>query len=346
MNEKALAIAVVVIVFVLGGMALTPFVPALLWSVFVAVSLHPLHDRMTVHVGGRRGIATAITVIGLLVVVLLPALLLFRAILGILPELALALSDGGALTSLGIELPAGTSATWVELWNELKDDVARIRSSYEDELRLVLSSVVLEGRLIALFVLEFLLGLVLAAAILQNAGPLGELTQNAVRKLGGDRGADLGARSVLTIRYTVLGILGSAAVQTAVAAFAYWLVGAPHWPLLAFLTFMLGLLQIGPILIWLPLAIWLGMEERMGMAIFMGLWGLFAVGLSDNVVKALVVARGADLPAILVFLGALGGLLVWGVVGIFLGPVILALCLELVLWWLGWDRETDPPEHV
>ena len=64
------------------------------------------------------------------------------------------------------------------------------------------------------------------------------------------------------------------------------------------------------------------------------MWGLFAIGLSDNAVKAIVVARGANLPAPLVFLGAVGGLLIWGVVGIFLGPVILALCLELILWWL------------
>jgi predicted PurR-regulated permease PerM len=85
------------------------------------------------------------------------------------------------------------------------------------------------------------------------------------------------------------------------------------------------------------------------MAIFLTLWGLFAIGLSDNLVKALVVSRGADLPAILVFLGAVGGLLVWGIVGIFLGPVLLALCLELTLWWLGEERHlgdvsagTDP----
>ena len=144
----------------------------------------------------------------------------------------------------------------------------------------------------------------------------------------------LAERSVPTIRYTVLGILGSAAVQTAIAAFAYWLVGVPHWPLLAFATFMLGLLQVGPVLIWGPLALWLWWSGQSGMAIFLALWGLFAVGLSDNAVKAVVVARGANLPATLVFLGAVGGLLIWGVVGIFLGPVILALCLELILWWL------------
>jgi predicted PurR-regulated permease PerM len=133
-------------------------------------------------------------------------------------------------------------------------------------------------------------------------------------------------------------------VQTAVAAFAYWLVGAPHWPLLAFATFLLGLLQTGPVLVWLPLSIWLWVEGQTGMALFLAIWGLIVVGLSDNLVKAAVVARGADLPAILVFLGAVGGLLVWGIVGVFLGPVILALCLELMQWWLGVEPDPADPK--
>ncbi len=196
----------------------------------------------------------------------------------------------------------------------------------------------LEGRLIGHFVLEFLLGLILAAVMLQNADTLKRLSAKTFQKLGGARGIKLTVRSVLTIRYTVLGILGSAAVQTAIAAFAYMIVGVPHWPLLAFATFMLGLLQVGPVLIWGPLALWLWLAGQTGMAIFLAVWGLFVVGLSDNAVKAIVVARGANLPTTLVFLGALGGLIIWGVVGIFLGPVILALCLELILWWLQEDN--------
>ncbi len=148
-------------------------------------------------------------------------------------------------------------------------------------------------------------------------------------------------RSVLTIRYTVLGILGSAAVQTALAAFSFWVVGVPHWPLLAFASFLLGLLQVGPVLVWGPIAIWLWLQDNTGMAIFLSVWGLIVVGLSDNAVKSLVVARGADLPTVLVFLGAVGGLLIWGIVGIFLGPVVLALCMELLLWWLEDEGRTD-----
>lgn len=339
--ERVLPLCAIAIVFILGALALSPFAPALLWSVFVSVALFPLHGNLTNRLGGARGIATTITVIGLIVIVLLPMLFLLRSIIAVLPELAVLLLEEVNLEKIGLDVPANMPPTWINLWNGLRDDFEAIKSIAGNDLRLLLSSLMFEGRLIGHFVLEFLLGLILAAVILQNGPPLHQLSAKAFQKLGGVRGLKLAERSVLTIRYTVLGILGSAAVQTAIAAFAYWLVGVPHWPLLAFATFMLGLLQVGPVLIWGPLALWLLWGGQSGMAIFLALWGLFAVGLSDNAVKAVVVARGANLPATLVFLGAVGGLLIWGVVGIFLGPVILALCLELILWWLEEDESDE-----
>ena len=336
--ERALPIGGIVLVFALGALALSPFLPALLWSVFISVALLPLYDHAVVRAGRWRGMITAAFAVGLVAVVLLPMLVLLRAILGLLPELAIGLVEGGALARLGLDLPANMPATWADLLAGVQDDLSALRTLIGDDLRLLASSVMLEGRLVGHFVLEFLLGLILASLILHHHERLGALATEAARKLGGARALDLGRRSVLTIRYTVLGILGSAAVQTAVAALAYWIVGAPHWPLLAFATFLLGLLQVGPVLIWAPLCLWLWLDDRTGMAVFLALWGLVAVGLSDNLVKAVVVARGADLPAILVFLGAVGGLLTWGIVGIFLGPVILALCLELALWWIGEER--------
>ncbi|MGA9412567.1 MAG: AI-2E family transporter [Roseobacter sp.] len=341
--ECVLPFAAIAVVLLLGLFTLTPFIPALLWSVFMAVALFPVHRELSLRFGGKRGFATAIAVIGLLAVVLLPMLLMLRSVIALLPELAVALLQEGKFSQFGLELPVNTPATWQAVWTGLRDDVEAIRQLIGDEMRTVLSSLVIEGRLIGMFVLEFLLGLIIAAILLQNATILEAMAVKVFRKLGGEKGLLLGRQSVLTIRYTVMGILGSAAVQTAVAAFAYWIVGAAHWPLLAFITFFLGMLQVGPVLIWGPLAAWLFLDDQTGMAIFLALWGLIVVGLSDNLVKAMVVSRGANLPPILVFLGAVGGLLVWGIVGIFLGPVILALCLELILWWLE-DEHIVPDE--
>jgi predicted PurR-regulated permease PerM len=332
--EKTLPIVALVATFLLGALTLAPFVPALLWSVFISVAVLPSHQQLAAGLRGRRGVATVLTFAALVVLVLVPMLLLLRSIIAVVPDLATAIAEGDALDRIGLDLPAQLPSTWRDVWDNLGNDLQALRNVVGGDLRLLLSSVMFEGRLMGHFILEFLLGLILAAIILHNHERLARLAARAAMKLGGDRGHELGAQSVLTIRYTVLGILGSAAVQTAVAAFAYWIVGAPHWPILAFVTFLLGLLQVGPVLIWAPLAAWLWIDDQTGLAIFLVLWGLFAVGLSDNLVKALVVSRGAHLPAILVFLGAIGGLLAWGIVGIFVGPVVLALCLQLTLWWL------------
>ena len=342
--EKALPIGIAVLILFLGVLTLRPFLPALLWSVFISVALLPFHARLSKRFGDRRALATGLTTVGLTLGVIIPMLLLLRSIIGLLPEMAISIADGQSLEWIGVDLPAGMSATWRDLWYGIRDDLEALRSLIGDDLPLLLSTVMFEGRLFGHFVVEFLLGVILAAIILHNSEYIGHLSGKAAQKLGGQRVADLGRRSILTIRYTVLGVLGSAAVQAAVAAFAYWLVDAPHWPLLAFATFLLGLLQVGPVLIWAPLAIWLWIGEQTDMAIFLALWGLVVVGLSDNLVKALVVSRGADIPAILVFLGAVGGLFVWGIVGIFLGPVILAVCVELILWWLDDERTRDKPQ--
>jgi len=341
--DKALPASLITAVFLLGSIALSPFIPAILWSVFISVAVFPYYTRFCAHIGGRRALATAISAFVLVIVVLVPMALLLRSVIAVLPELATAIAQGGALERFGVALPSDMPATWQELWAGIRDDLQRLLSLVGDNLSVLLSTVMLEGRILGHFVLEFLLGLILAAVILHNATSLERLAKKAALRLGGQQGLDLASRAVLTIRYAVLGILGSAAVQAGVAAAAYWFVGAPHWPLLAMATFLLGMLQVGPVMIWAPLSLWLWADEQSGMAIFLALWGLFAVGLSDKVVKALVVSRGANLPAVMVFLGAIGGLIIWGIVGIFLGPIILALCYELTLWWLGEDQFTEEP---
>ena len=94
------------------------------------------------------------------------------------------------------------------------------------------------------------------------------------------------------------------------------------------------MIQIGPILVWVPLSIWLWGEGETVLAIALVAWSVGVVGLSDNLVKMVMVSRGADIPSILAFLGALGGFLTWGIVGLFLGPVVIAVCYQITMLWL------------
>jgi predicted PurR-regulated permease PerM len=150
---------------------------------------------------------------------------------------------------------------------------------------------------------------------------------------------ELAAYSVETTRQAVRGVLGAALAQTLVATFAFAVAGIPGWVIWAGITFILSLVQVGPMVVTLPMAGWLWMSDRPGMAIFMALWSLIVVNITDNVIRPMLLSKDGNLPATLAFLGALGGLVEWGVVGVFLGPVILAVGYKLFLKWIATGRD-------
>ena len=339
--EDALPLLILLMIFFVAFRTLEPFLPAILWGIILSVSLAPLHSRLTHRLGDRRTLATLVLGLLMTLILILPIVGLSRALIAFIPDAIHWVSEVGA-PSLLPEAQTAVAESPVQgevakLWKELVADLQYIRNHYSDELRPIAFWLIGEGRLVGSFVLEFALGVILSTVLLNRAHQLGLAFETFVSRVGGSFGKDLVVQAVQAIRSTVFGLLGSAGAQTAVAAVAYIVAGAPHWPILCLLTFILGLIQIGPILIWLPIAIWLWMGGQIGMSIFVVLWGLIAVGLTDNLVKTLVVSKGADLPAVLAFLGAIGGLITWGIVGLFLGPVIVAVCYQIARRWLQYD---------
>jgi predicted PurR-regulated permease PerM len=138
---------------------------------------------------------------------------------------------------------------------------------------------------------------------------------------------------VNTIRGVVFGILGSLLAQGILAGVGFLVAGVPGALLLGFLTLFLSLVPGGPALLWLPASVWLYKQGATGWAIFLALWGLLVVGTADNVIKPYLIGRGSDLPFIIVLLGVLGGALAFGVIGIFLGPTLLAVGYTVVRDW-------------
>jgi predicted PurR-regulated permease PerM len=340
--EAALPFVVIFLLFVFAFLTLQPFIPALLWGIFLSVSLQPMNERLVARLGGRRGMASLAMGLLLTLVMVLPIVGLARAIVAFIPVALDWLSAATTASAAGGGREAAAAVGFAEaelesIWQELARDLDYIRQRLGDNVQPIANWLMTEGRLVGTFVLEFALGVLIACLLLHSAPSVGAMLQRFAQRVGGDYGAETLDHAVLTIRSTVLGILGSAAAQTAVASVSYVVVGAPHWPILALLTFLLALLQIGAIVVWAPLAVWLWTGGQEGMAVFLMVWGLIVVGLVDNVMKTAVVSRGANVPAILAFLGALGGLLTWGIVGIFLGPVIVAVSYQIILRWLSDD---------
>jgi predicted PurR-regulated permease PerM len=111
---------------------------------------------------------------------------------------------------------------------------------------------------------------------------------------------------------------------------------------LALLTFALSLIPVGPPLVWIPSTIWLVLQQEYGYAIFMGLWGLFVISGVDNILKPYLISRGGDLPLVVVLLGVFGGLLAFGFMGLFLGPILLAVAYNLIRDWMAGATDQVP----
>jgi len=217
-------------------------------------------------------------------------------------------------------------------------------SHFKDELKTILLWLLQEAELLGVFVFEFAIGVIMAMILVYRAGDVSEFASRFFDKLGGQFATRLAVHSVVTTRLAVRGVLGAALAQTLVATFSYVVAGVPGWIVWAGVTFILSLIQIGPVLVWLPMSLWLWTQDNTYMALFVFLWGLIVVNLIDNIVRPMLVSKDSDMPATLAFLGAVGGLMQWGVVGVFLGPVIVAVGYELVLKWVNPD--TLPEETL
>lgn len=342
--EDALPIILLLAVFFLAFNTLQPFLPALVWGVILAIALQPFHERLVARFGSRRKAASIAVGSIMTLVLVLPMIGLSQAVLAFIPDLLTWGSKNSAvllpLEKGDIVAPDGSKS----LWKVILADISFIREHFADEIRPFAFWLIGEARLVGTFVIEFALGVVVASLLLHRSASLAEAFFGLLGRVAGPLSIELAKHSVVTIRSTVFGLLGSAFVQTALASLAYWYVEAPHWPVLSLLTFMLAMVQVGPILIWLPLAIWLWTDGQIWIAIGLSAWGLLVVGLSDNLVKTLALSRGAELPAILAFLGAVGGLITWGIVGLFLGPVIVAVCHQIILRWI--EHKNDMVEGV
>jgi predicted PurR-regulated permease PerM len=147
----------------------------------------------------------------------------------------------------------------------------------------------------------------------------------------------------------IYGILGTAIAQALVAGFGFWLAGVPGAVLLSVLTFFFAVVPFGPPLIWVPASLWLFAQNETGWGIFMVVWGLLGISSVDNILRPYLISQGSKMPFALIFCGVIGGALGFGLVGVFLGPTLLAVAFRLVDEWSsnpGLHRNDSTPRTI
>lgn len=190
-------------------------------------------------------------------------------------------------------------------------------------------------------VTQVLLSAFLAFFLLRDVPVLSERLAIAVERLAGNRGRHLIKVAGDTVRGVIYGILGTAIVQALVAGLGFWIAGVPGAVLLAVLTFFFAVVPLGPPLIWIPASLWLFAQDKPGLGLFMALWGFLGISSVDNFLRPYLISQGSKMPFALIFCGVIGGALAFGLVGVFLGPTLLAVAFRLVEEWSS-NRYNEP----
>ena len=322
-----------------------PFLTAALWGAIIAVSTRKLYFRIVKLVKGRRKLAATLTALLLALVLLLPIVALAANVAAGLPELQ---DRFDGMVESGLKAPP----TWlagVPLIGKAAADKWQFFTSHPEEFRKALRPylgplkdfVVGAVAGVSIGVLEFILALFLAGLFYVQGEAIAATVDRIAYRLAGETGK----RQVAVVRSTIVGVfkgmLGTCAAQAILALIGFWIAGVPQAFLLAMGTFFLSLIPGGPTILWLPAALWLNANGSTGMAIFMGIWGLFIVGGSDNIIRPLLIGRGIEAPLAVVFLGVVGGLLAFGFLGLFIGPVFLVVAYNLFQEWMS-EEATKP----
>ena len=235
------------------------------------------------------------------------------------------------------KVPAvGQQAT--ERWQCLATDHAKLLEATKRFIEPVGTGLLIASVAIGSGLLQLALSIFIAFFLFRDGLAVAERLTTGVQRIGGERGTHLLEVAGNTVRGVVYGILGTGLVQALMAGIGFFIAGVPGAALLALLTFFLSVVPVGPPLVWLPAALWLFHQGSTGWGIFMLIWGVL-VSSVDNVVKPWLISQGSDLPFILIFFGVLGGALVFGFIGVFIGPTLLAVGYRLVEEWASANRE-------
>lgn len=343
---KALDIAIrlaVIVIIVFGTFRVfSPFLMAVIWAIVLAVTFQPVYKRTKNLLGGKSKLAGAVFVIVCLAIVIVPTVLLTDSLL----DATVGIVKKAEAGTLVIPPPTEKVKDWpligeraYDLWYGASVDLAGTAAKLQPQLRNLGERIVSGVGGVGGALVQTLIAIVLAG-ILMVTSEGGSRTARAIAlRLGGNDGPPMLDLMVGTVRSVVKGVVLVAMVQGLLAALGLLIAGVPGAGLWSFLVLMVAVMQLPPILILGPIIPWVfANNDSTAVAVFYTIWSLVVSG-SDGILKPLLLGRGVKVPMPVILVGAIGGMLQAGVIGLFVGPVILGVFYQL---FVAWIREDEP----
>jgi predicted PurR-regulated permease PerM len=343
--EVAISLSLISLLLLWCFRILQPFLPIIVWGAIIAIALAVPVGRLDAWLGSRRRAVLLFTA-SALVILLVPAYLFADSLIGGLRNLRLALET----SEFSLPLPSEAVRDWplvgeklYQAWQAAAQDTQAWLADNVQQLRPILGGLL--GRLagVGLSVLQFGLSIVVAAMMLIHAEAAEAATRRLLARLmGGEQDQGLLNLSVATIRSVTVGVLGIAVIQALGAGVGMVAVGVPAAGLLALVVLVLAVAQLPPWLVLLPVVVLVFSEHSTPVAVVFAVWSLI-VSVADMFLKPLLLGRGVEAPMPVILIGAIGGMLMSGIIGLFTGAVILALGYRLLQAWLNDDAGQSQP---
>jgi predicted PurR-regulated permease PerM len=323
---------------------LSPFLAAFIWATMIVVATWPLMRRVEALCGGRRAPAVMVMTLGLLAILIVPLGVAFQAIFEHAGDLV-------ALAGRLPTLPVPAAPEWLvqvpivgerlqEAWSRLAGEgVTDLMVHIQPFARAAGAWLAQRAGGFALVLVQFVLIVILSAVLYSGGESWAGWMRRFGQRLAGEQGERMVVLAGQAIRGVALGVVVTALVQSALGGIGLAIAGVPFAAVLTAIMFALCIAQLGPILVLLSATAWAYYSLGTGWGTFLLVWSL-VVGLMDNFLRPVLIRRGADLPLLLIFAGVIGGLVAFGIVGIFVGPVLLAVAYTLLDDWVGADPKT------
>ena len=342
-TDNIIRFGLIILIIAWSITIIAPFISVLLWAVIIAVSAYPAFQWLAVKIGNRTGWAAS-------VLVLLMLMLLIGPIAASLPSFA------DSIRSLAGEFEAGTLTVpeasdkirqWpligeqlYSLWLEARTNLTQVLEQFRPQLKDASIAILSLIATASLAILQFVVAVIIAGVILAHHQRAVQIASKLIGRIVPESRERFVTLTENTVRGVTMGVIGVAVVQAILVGIGFTVIGIPAAAFWAFVCLVLAVLQISIVLVVVPIAIYVFSNHELIPALLFVAWNLPVLAL-DNILKPLLMGRGVDAPMLVIFIGAIGGFISFGFLGLFFGAVVLVIAYDLLILWLDEERAVE-----
>lgn len=334
--DIAIRISLVALLAYWAFLICQPFLILILWAIIIAVAIFPLFQKFEALFGEKKTLAITIFTLIALSILIVPSILLISSLIESAKGLAGTMQSG----TLHIPPPPNNVAEWpvigksiFSLWKAASENLVDTLSQFKEELKIAGTWLLSATAGTVGSVLQFIISIIIASVFIANASSTSQFLQALFIRIAGETGKDFAEIAGATMRSVAQGVLGVAFIQAILAGIGLLVIDVPGAGLWTLGVLLLAIMQLPTILLLGPITVYVFSAADTVPAVIFMIWSLL-VGLSDNVLKPLFLGRGMEIPMLTILIGAIGGMMLHGIIGLFIGAVVLAIVYKLFIKWL------------